>query len=230
MHELIPAALGLSRSNALAHDCIPGQFADRDPHGESGHAQPGRPTQHCTEYAGKLATGHRLGRGDVNRPGELRILQRQVDQPHHVAPVNPGHVLAPGSERAAEHEAEQWSHLRQRSASLVEHRGDAEHHHAHTMLLSPQSLLLPLHGQVGQKVVARLGGLIERAVTAVAVIPHGRGIDQHVWPAVSSFDGLHHLIRAVDTTVNKQLLVRGRPAFVDDAGPGQVNHRVATVD
>ena len=104
------------------------------------------------------------------------------DRADHVVEVDPGHVLAPAGDRAADAELEEGQHLLERAARLRQDHARARQHDPHAELLGPVRLRLPVDRQPREEVVARGLGLVE-ALVAARSVPAARGLGhEHARP------------------------------------------------
>src|SRR5207237_7059760 len=129
-----------------------------------GHAPPPR--------AREIAIAHRLRRRYVVRASYAAAVDRPLDRPKHVLPVDPRHPLTAAADRAARAEAERKHHLLERSPVALEHHAETEDDHSrHRVTLMRRRFPLPRN--FGEKASAVVRGFIEDLVAARTVEADG---------------------------------------------------------
>ena len=83
-----------------------GEFADRGPDGETGQRQRGRTVQRPAQRFGEFAVGHRRRAGEIDRPGQLVVVECEQQRADLVLQRDPRHVLAAAAQLGTQSQTE----------------------------------------------------------------------------------------------------------------------------
>ena len=158
---------------------------------------PGRAPKHTAKGLRELVVRDRSGTGQVHRTGDAVLRERMQDGADLVSDRDPAHVLAARTDATPEPETEREQQAGQHATLAAEHDAAADSRHANSRVDRRCCGPFPLRAHTGDEVVALGALLVERLVTAVAVIPDGRGIYDCFWSILKFFDRAHQFARDV---------------------------------
>ena len=221
----LEAGLSSARGRTRRAEHLGRELADHDPEREGRHREDGRAVQGIAHRSRHLAVGHRVGRRDVDRAGEVRPEQvlkgADLVVERHEAPV-----LVAFAEPPTEAEPEQWQQASPRAASARHHQPAARVHYAYTGLARLVSGRLPGLDDLGEEAASAWRGLVDRPRAGVAVEADSRRGDEDRRLRIEHRDGMRDGLGAADPALPDLALVGIGPALVADADAGQMDHAV----
>src|SRR5256886_12353457 len=138
-----------------------------------------------------------------------------------VSDRDPAHVLAARTDATPEPETEREQQAGQHATVAPEHDAAAVSRHANPCVGRRCCRPFPLHANTGDEVVARRALLVERPVTAVAVVPDRRRRDEGRRRARQARERAREEAGALRARLEDQALARVGPPSVADAGAGE---------
>jgi hypothetical protein len=184
--------------------------------------------QGAAEGGGERGVGHRFGAGDVDRAGDVGVVEEVRDGGEPVRERDPRHVLAAAAHPPAREELELVVERLEQPAVLGEREAGTRVDHAAAGVLGRTGRGFPKAAEVGQEAVAGRRLLVDRGVAGVAVEVDAGGADERAG-FFGGGNGPGECGGRVDAALDEQPLVCGGPPMRADVGAGEIDHRVDVV-
>ena len=195
-----------------------------------GHRKQCRTPEYAAQNTGELAIRDWLGRDGVHRAVQVRGEDQMLYGPYQIVEQDPAQILAPAPHDAPQTESKRQQHPCQSPALRRQHHSDTQIDHTNAALARGRSGLLPGAADLGQKALARFTLLVDPYLSAVPVVAHRRGSDQHAWGRIQAGQFLGQEACPAHAALANHTLALRAPAALRYAGPRQVNDGIDTFE